>query len=78
MMNEAEVVCYFKSELNTLHLQIETIDLLLSAQNPRGKTSNTRPAKDRKRKFINSALALDTEGKHSGVGEKDNVHFTPS
>ncbi|CAM4554959.1 unnamed protein product [Leuciscus chuanchicus] len=30
-------------------------------KNPRGKTSNTRPAKDRKRKFINSALALDTE-----------------
>ncbi|XP_016363259.1 ETS translocation variant 1 isoform X1 [Sinocyclocheilus anshuiensis] len=33
----------------------------IKSHNPRGKTSNTRPAKDRKRKFINSDLALDTE-----------------
>ncbi|XP_056330079.1 ETS translocation variant 1 [Danio aesculapii] len=33
----------------------------IKSNNPRGKTSSTRPAKDRKRKFINSDLALDTE-----------------
>uniref|UniRef100_A0A9J8D361 ETS variant transcription factor 1 n=1 Tax=Cyprinus carpio carpio TaxID=630221 RepID=A0A9J8D361_CYPCA len=33
----------------------------IKSHNPRGKTSNTRPAKDRKRKFINSDLALDTQ-----------------
>ncbi|XP_028834811.1 ETS translocation variant 1 isoform X2 [Denticeps clupeoides] len=31
------------------------------SHNPRGKTSNARAANDRKRKFINSDLALDTE-----------------
>uniref|UniRef100_A0A4W4DU16 ETS domain-containing protein n=1 Tax=Electrophorus electricus TaxID=8005 RepID=A0A4W4DU16_ELEEL len=37
------------------------------------KTSNIRPAKDKKRKFINSDLALDTEGKLGELAQKAQV-----
>uniref|UniRef100_A0A672MAX9 ETS translocation variant 1-like n=1 Tax=Sinocyclocheilus grahami TaxID=75366 RepID=A0A672MAX9_SINGR len=49
----------------------------IKSHNPQGKTSNTRPAKDRKRKFINSDLALDTEGKHSAQVPDNDEQFVP-
>lgn len=40
------------------------MDLFVCSSNPQGKACSKRLAKDKKRKFINSDLALDTEGKH--------------
>lgn len=40
------------------------MDLFVCSSNPQGKACSNRLAKDKKRKFINSDLALDTEGKH--------------